>query len=404
MSEETLLRLLLLAIPISSGLIGWLTNWLAIQMTFYPIEYKGIRPFGWQGIIPSKARSMAARSVDLITSKLLKIDERFQQIDAQQIAEIIHPHLTVLSNKLVDEIMEAQARQVWKNTPEFVKRQVYQNATDNIPALVLLVMKDIQEQINTLLNIKHIAIQTLSRDRSLLNKVFQECGREEFKFLVKSGLYFGFVLGLPQMFISYYYNPWWLLPLFGLLVGYATNTIALRLIFTPREPISILGLFTLQGLFLKRQQEVAEEYATIVDQEIVTTEAMFAYVMRGPGTPHLEKIITERVNHWIDEVVGNSTSTVLVELLVGKKLSIVKNIAVYRLMEELPIIVSNVFDYTRETLDIENQLKEKMQALPPKDFESFLRPIFQEDETTLILIGASLGLLAGTLQWYFLFS
>ncbi|MEM9982864.1 MAG: hypothetical protein AAF734_10225 [Bacteroidota bacterium] len=402
MSEETFLRLLLLAIPISSGLIGWLTNWLAIQMTFYPIEYKGIRPFGWQGIIPSKARSMAARSVDLITSKLLKIDERFQQIDAQQIAEIIHPHLTVLSNKLVDEIMEAQARQVWKNTPDFVKKQVYQSATDNIPALVLLVMQDIQGQINTLLSIKHIAIRTLSRDRSLLNKVFQECGREEFKFLIKSGLYFGFVLGLPQMFISYYYNPWWLLPLFGLLVGYATNTIALRLIFTPREPLSILGLFTLQGLFLKRQQEVAEEYATIVDQEIVTTEAMFAYVMRGPGTPHLEKIITERVNHWIDEVVGNST--VLVELLVGRKLSIVKNIAVYRLMEELPIIVSNVFDYTREALDIENQLKKKMQALPPKDFESFLRPIFQEDETTLILIGASLGLLAGTLQWYFLFS
>ena len=49
-----------LMIPISAGLIGYITNVLAIKMMFYPIEFVGKRPvFGWQGIIPSKAQKLA---------------------------------------------------------------------------------------------------------------------------------------------------------------------------------------------------------------------------------------------------------------------------------------------------------------------------------------------------------
>ena len=58
-----------LVIPLVSGLVGWGTNWLAIQMTFYPLEFWPLRVwqmegspfglFGWQGIIPAKAGQMA---------------------------------------------------------------------------------------------------------------------------------------------------------------------------------------------------------------------------------------------------------------------------------------------------------------------------------------------------------
>ena len=60
-----------LSIPVIAALIGWTTNWLAIKMTFYPLEFVGKPPLlGWQGIIPSKARKMAAISVDLLTQRL----------------------------------------------------------------------------------------------------------------------------------------------------------------------------------------------------------------------------------------------------------------------------------------------------------------------------------------------
>jgi uncharacterized membrane protein YheB (UPF0754 family) len=401
MSKETFAMLSLITIPLISGLIGWFTNWLAIRMTFYPIEYVGVRPFGWQGIIPSKARRMASKSVDLITSKLLKIDERVAQINPTHIAEEMQPGLEELSHRLVHEVMEAQSPQVWKNTPDFVKKRIYESISKDLPEVVVQMIEDIKANINDLLDIKAIAVRTLTRDRALLNKVFQECGKEEFKFLIISGLYFGFVFGLPQMVVSYFYNPWWFLPLFGMIVGYATNAVALKLIFRPLYPKRILGLFAFQGLFLKRQKEVAEAYAKIVDQEIVTTESMFEYVMRGPGAQKLAEIIQEHVGKVVDDTIGNTKG--LVELVVGKKMEAVKNIAVYRLVQELPISVRSIFHYTHEALDIENQLNDKMQSLAPQEFEGFLRPVFQEDETTLILVGAFLGLVAGMLQWYFLF-
>ena len=41
-----------------------------------------------------------------------------------------------------------------------------------------------------------------------------------------------------------------------------------------------------------------------------------------------------------------------------------------------------------------------MNLLSPAEFQNVLRPIFQEDEFTLILAGGILGGLAGLLQWY----
>ena len=48
---------------------------------------------------------------------------------------------------------------------------------------------------------------------------------------------------------------WWFLPLAGALCGYATNLIAMWLIFKPIEPTTYLGCVTLHGLFLRRQDQ-----------------------------------------------------------------------------------------------------------------------------------------------------
>ena len=55
----------LLSIPLISAIVGWLTNYLAVKMMFYPIEFVGIKPFlGWQGLIPAKRRQMAEIEVN----------------------------------------------------------------------------------------------------------------------------------------------------------------------------------------------------------------------------------------------------------------------------------------------------------------------------------------------------
>ena len=58
------------SIPFIAGVVGWTTNWMAVQMTFYPIKMwpldlwapKGspVGILGWQGIIPAKADKMVS--------------------------------------------------------------------------------------------------------------------------------------------------------------------------------------------------------------------------------------------------------------------------------------------------------------------------------------------------------
>ena len=85
--------LIYLAIPITSALVGWLTNVVAIKMTFYPLNFIGIKPIGWQGIIPSKAAKMSSISVDLWTSKLINVKELFAKInpDVHESTSFISP-------------------------------------------------------------------------------------------------------------------------------------------------------------------------------------------------------------------------------------------------------------------------------------------------------------------------
>ncbi|NJL14386.1 MAG: hypothetical protein HC913_16170 [Microscillaceae bacterium] len=395
--------LLYLSIPLSGGLIGWGTNVLAIKMTFYPLEFVGIRPIGWQGIIPSKAKKMAEKSVDMLTAKLLKIEERFALIEPERVAEDMLPNLSQLSHQIIDEVMEGQYAFIWRNTPKPLKNQIYASFTRELPAVIVQMMEDVKTNIHDLLDLRTLGVNALTQNKALLNQMFIDCGKEEFKFIERSGLYFGIPFGLVQMCIAIFYNPWWLLPLFGLLVGYATNWLALRMIFEPEVPkIYFGGRLVLQGLFIKRQKEVAIAYAHIVSNRILTTESMFEFMMRGPGGDKLADIVKRIIEQAIDTGLENAPT--LVNVAIGpKQTEIIKNIAVYRFNQELPLSIRDTFVYAQEALDMENMLREKMQGLTPPEFVGFLRPVFQEDEWILILVGAVLGLLAGFLQYLLLF-
>src|SRR3546814_19716717 len=96
--------------------------------------------------------------------------------------------------------------------------------------------------------------------------MFLECGKSEFTFIERSGFYLGFAFGLAQAVGWWYYKAWWLLPLCGFVVGYATNAIALNVIFEPVEPVNICG-FKVQGIFLTRQKEVSVVFARLLVQK-----------------------------------------------------------------------------------------------------------------------------------------
>lgn len=67
------------SIPVIAGAVGYVTNFVGVQMLFYPIEYKGLQyrrnleqPYGymlagWQGVVPCKRVTMANSMVDVVS-------------------------------------------------------------------------------------------------------------------------------------------------------------------------------------------------------------------------------------------------------------------------------------------------------------------------------------------------
>lgn len=391
-----------LSIPIIAALIGWTTNWLAIKMTFFPLEFIGKPPLlGWQGIIPSKARKMAAISVDATISKIGTVPEIFQQIDPKVLATHIIHSVEPRIEEYVDEMMLREHPTFWENLPASARKMVYDRVRKSTPQLVDNLVDDISNNIEDLLDIKGMVIDRLSADKKLLNRIFLECGDAEFRFIVNSGFYFGFLFGLVQMAVWYFYQSWWVLPFFGLLVGWATNWIALNVIFRPLHAKKV-GPFSIQGLFLKRQPEVAASFCHIVTHEILTVGNIINAIMEGPKGDRARNIVKKHIKPLVDETAGMGKA--LTQMAFGPTgFATLKNQVGEKAIEISKTSFTNpVFEADRARA-VESIMVERMIALSSEEFQDLLRPCFQEDEIKLILVGATLGLVAGICQLVFVF-
>ena len=106
-------------------------------------------------------------------------------------------------------------------------------------------------------------------------------------------------------------TPWWVLPIAGVLIGYTTNLLGIRMIFEPVRPRQV-GPFEIQGLFLKRQPEVAEVYADIIADDVVTMTNVAEDLMHGPNSDRTRQLIEDSLRPAVDRAPGRARPAVRV--------------------------------------------------------------------------------------------
>ncbi len=390
--------LAILCIPLIAALIGWGTNWLAIKMTFRPVEFVGIRPFfGWQGIIPRNSDRIAQKTVDLVTGRLIPAEEVIDRVDPNRLAEELRPIYDSLSHDLVEELVVAQSPTIWEMMPDFLKRQLYRQVQAAIPDLFDRLIQEYRANLDEMFDLKGLVLQNLTGgNKTLLNELFLRCGREEFKFIVRCGLYFGFLLGCVQALIWALFPAWWILPLAGVVVGYVTNWLAIQMIFRPLTPRRFL-FFRYQGLFLKRQDEVSAEYADLLANKIVIPSKIIDTLVRGDRAGIFIDTVHRQIEKILNTKMGLFKGAML--LSVGTEpYRQMKTQVTRRIVDLLPQQIHRMEDYWRDAMDLQPTIHERLGNLPPAEFEQVLRTCFKEDEAILIAVGGALGLVAGLLQ------
>ncbi len=389
--------LIYLSMPIVAAIIGYTTKLLAIRMMFEPIDFVGIRPYlGWQGIVPAHAARMAAISCETITSKLLSPRDVFSRLDSDRVTEEIRGSLLFDIEFITHEVMNQYQPGLWNSLPKPVRRLIVARVKEEAPAVVRQVMEDVKENLDSVFDLKAMVIRNLLERRELLNRIFREAGSAEFRFIARSGIYFGFILGVVQAVVWMLTHSPLVMPLFGLFVGWFTDWLALKMLFNPKEEKRILW-FRWQGLFLKRRKEVSEAYGALIAKELITAHNIIDAVLRGPLSDRLFGMVQRHIQRLVDE------QSLLVKPFVlfaigSEKYQEMKATVTQKTLERLPETLRAAEPYAEEAMDIRNTLVSKLKELSPVEFEGILRPAFQQDEWKLIAVGAALGFLIGELQ------
>lgn len=384
-------------IPLGAAFVGWVTKILALKMMFYPVEFVGIKPYlGWQGQIPKRAPKMAAVAVDSLTSGILKPDELFDKIDPDELVAELGAPLREAAEELVNTMMMSFQPQVWRATPDQVKDLIVKNVEGRIPSAARGMFTEFRGQVDQIFDIKHMVITNLVRDKATLNTVFQDIGRPAFKFLIKSGLYFGFIIGVVQMLV-FGVTGWHLaLPLFGLLTGGLTDYVALQMIFRPLERKTVFPGIKWQGVFQAEREQVIHGYAALMAREIFTPKAIMESLLTGPMSDKFFDIIQLEIGKTIDSQMGFAGR--VISAVGGRQYQDMKLQIAESIIEKLPETSAYIEQYAAERLDLETVMIEKMMVLDSQSYENLLRPAFKDDEWIIVVLGAALGFICGEIQ------
>jgi uncharacterized membrane protein YheB (UPF0754 family) len=388
---------ILVVVPLVTAFIGYITNWAAVKMIFSPEQFVGVWKIGWQGVLPSKADTFA-RDVAGNVGTVLSPAELAERLDPAEMEALFEDRLDAELPVIVADVAEMLAPGTWEQmAPEAQQMVITQIRTEG-RQVAQDVFDDLQGISHELLDLERLVFDLLSGPNvTRLVRLFQEIGGKELKAIVRFGGVFGFIIGTFQALSYSIFDQWWLMPIVGGVVGLGTNWMALQMIFRPIEPKRYAGVVTYQGMFPRRQAEIAEDYGRITAREILTPANLLRLVTEGDAGTRIARVVLTRVSERVD------AARPMVEMLTrtevtDQQLAAVKLMIVGRVTESVPELQPRIESYIEERLQVGELVESKLKAMPKLEFERLLRGIFEQDEWILIAIGGALGTAVGLLQ------
>ncbi len=408
------------SIPFFTGAIGWLINWTGLIMLFNPVRFHGFRvpglreistllprklqeipgvmegKTGWQGIVPARAGKMGSISSDKAISKLGTPREFYQQLEPDQIAEHIVTMFVPQMPEIVDRILTRENPTLWNNTPDRIKKLVFARVQQELPEIVHQMIDEIGVHIDLLLDPKLMVIEQFEQNPDLVVRIFKDISTRELRLMVNFGFFFGFLLGIPVAIIDVTLHQWWLLPIMGVVVGWTTNLLGMKLIFEPVEPTK-WGPIKMHGLFLRRQAEVAEVYAGIIADDVVTLETIGNQLVAGPSGDRTRQMIETAMRPAIDKAAGSIRPAARVAVGTREFDDISSAFASEAVDQTLTPFRDPEFS-KRQSDKIRRLIAERTRDMPYDDFVEMLRSAIKEDEWMLYAHGAIMGAGGGLLH------
>ncbi|MBP9152622.1 MAG: DUF445 family protein [Flavobacteriales bacterium] len=190
----------------------------------------------------------------------------------------------------------------------------------------------------------------------------------------------------------------WTLPFIAALVGWFTNYIAVKMLFHPKKPVNILGVYKLQGIFPKNQQNVANKMGKMVAEELLSSKDLKDRIISEDNISSIVQIIENKIEDFFSVKVPKRFPTLSRILLSEKR----KERIVQELMAEVhtavPELMNSYFGDLEEQFNVEEMITEKVNDLSSDKLEDLLMSLLEKEFKFIELIGAVIGFLIGLIQ------
>jgi uncharacterized membrane protein YheB (UPF0754 family) len=191
-------------------------------------------------------------------------------------------------------------------------------------------------------------------------------------------------------------NGWLLLiPVLTAFTGWLSIHLLVSLLFSPLRPVRLMGL-TVQGIFPRKQQELAISIGRLVEAEF--TALSLEEKMTSPDS--IQKImpaVETHLDHFLRVKLAERMP--MVSMFVGDKtIGQLKAIFIDELQALFPVLIKDYIHTLQEDLNIQQAVTTKIAALSSQTLAASFSLAFGKELRTAKWIAVFIGLLVGLLQ------
>ena len=190
-------------------------------------------------------------------------------------------------------------------------------------------------------------------------------------------------------------------PFICALIGWLTNYLAIKMLFHPRKPVNILG-WRLQGIFPKRQKELALSLGNLVEKELISHEDIEKVISKPEFISSFNQVLNDYLRDFLTRKVV-SLHPMVAMFLSGDVLESIKKLLARETEKHLPEILKNISMQLEKSLDFKEVVRSKVELFSMDKLEEVLFSIMRKEFRFIEIMGAVLGFAIGIFQSLFIF-
>ena len=187
-----------------------------------------------------------------------------------------------------------------------------------------------------------------------------------------------------------------ILPVIAAVIGWATNFVAIKMLFHPQDPKKILGI-TFQGVFPKRQKQIAERLGELVANELFSIKDVALKIEELSTRPEALEEVGKRIEKTIREKLV-AAFPMLSMFLSDEMIEKVTKLFQSELEDFLRASAQGLAAKMEDSVDVKSLVEEKVRAFSSNKIEELLIGFMEQEFRFIEKIGAVLGFLIGCIQ------